>query len=99
MVLHSPLHFADEREDAVGAAVRVRLDEVRVPRGHLRRSEAEPPTTRRVDDAPRRVPLRIDEHRAGVLPARLVLTPPADDLLDRPKRSCRVALDRPKGGG
>ena len=60
------------------------LDEVGVLLGDERATDPEPTKAEPVDQLARRQLAgdRVDEHRAGVLPAGLVLAPPVHDLGD-----------------
>ena len=81
----------DESVHVVGGGPRLGLEEVGVLGRDDRATHPEPLEAGGVDDPPRRVALRVREHRAGVGPPGLVGPPPGHDLVDLG----RGLLDRP----
>ena len=103
-------HVFHEGMHVVRPAGLVRLDEVRVLLGHVRRADAEPLQPGGLDQPPRRIVLRIGEDRARIGASRLMLSPPSDDGghrlllgLDRSRRDLELRrhhqLGRPHGRG
>ncbi len=76
------------------------LDEVGVLVGHERPADAEAAQAQLVDELRRRQLARdrVDEHRSAVLPAGLMLTPPADDLGQMGLRRRGVAVTQAEVG-
>src|SRR5262249_55210493 len=79
---HAPANRLDESQHVSGSSTLRSLDEVGVLRRDLGGADAPAAPTPLVDDLarPQLVRDRIDEHRAAVLPARLVLAAPSHDL-------------------
>ena len=84
----------DDRQHVAGRAALGRLDEVGVLVAHVRGADAQPAQAETVDQLARGhlAGHRVDEHRPGVLAARLVLAAPADDLLQLGRRRRGVAV-------